>query len=130
MSYNVTVAGRFKTEVLRKRPDGVEVHIQGSPFTTIIEPSLTHGATCKASGNGIEGGIAGSLFTLDIQAKDIFFNDQTKPGDNFTVVLQVSYSRAPNHQTSVVSSQVPVLTSGAAVRTSYRSTYCIFSHMF
>ena len=53
------------------------------PSWAILWANLTR---VSPQGNGISGGIAGDDFSVEIQAKDIFFNDQTKAGDNFTVI--------------------------------------------
>ena len=83
VTYNLTVAGVFRMDALR-----AGMHIKGSPYITTVEPAVTHAPTCTAVGNGITGGVAGDSFYVNVQSKDVFYNDQTRPGDNFTVVLQ------------------------------------------
>ena len=85
-SYHLTLAGQFRLEVFEM---GTGRAIDGSPFTTTVQPAATYFPYCKASGPGLVGSVAGRPVQLLASAKDRYYNDRTEAGsDNFTLTLQ------------------------------------------
>ena len=87
VQYRINEAGTYLLSVTM---DGA--HIDGSPFTTVIEPGPTCATRTTAATDQLHVAIAGELTRVKLHAADCYGNKQTRGGDLFAVTL----TRAPD----------------------------------
>jgi hypothetical protein len=79
------------------------LHIGGSPFRILVEPSPTYAPNSTVTGNGIVDGIAGDARVIVIQDKDAGGNNRTLGGEEFTVTVSgMSLAHCPYVQQDVL----------------------------
>ena len=76
VSYRQEVAGDYALSVMLRNE-----HVLGSPFLLRIQPNLTHGPSCQASGTGLTLGAVGEPSSFMIEARDALGNSRGMGGD-------------------------------------------------
>eukprot|EP00003_Mantamonas_plastica_P006159 TRINITY_DN14_c0_g1_i9.p1 TRINITY_DN14_c0_g1~~TRINITY_DN14_c0_g1_i9.p1 ORF type:complete len:6024 (+),score=1988.35 TRINITY_DN14_c0_g1_i9:844-18915(+) len=83
--YNTTLAGTYTMSVTLTTYTGV--HIFGSPFSVVTRPNVVHPPTTFATGDGLTDFGVYAMATVNLFARDSYFNARTIGNDNFTVTL-------------------------------------------
>eukprot|EP00003_Mantamonas_plastica_P016296 TRINITY_DN271_c0_g1_i10.p1 TRINITY_DN271_c0_g1~~TRINITY_DN271_c0_g1_i10.p1 ORF type:complete len:6036 (+),score=1765.20 TRINITY_DN271_c0_g1_i10:697-18804(+) len=97
LAYNSTIAGAYQVDIKYQG-----AHVMNSPYSLVIDPTITHGTNSLAYGNGISTTTAGKATTFTVQARDAFSNNRSVTTDTVTVVY--------THKTLAVASPAVTIT--------------------